>query len=369
VTQLSSEAGLPRAKSPYTADPVTTSGEPVHRPPSHFDKHPVDFGHVTDRWGDNSLIGVKPLSSNTPLYENSRSAKPNHVSNGPMAPRALPGLTSVREPEKEPDVSMARHSSQVVNKVGQEPPNSESEPNGVRDGYPVPRPRLHTASALNAQSHPQSEVEHDASTTQPDEPAPVASPVVPPKQKEERPPISPVRHSRIPSSGNRATVMDIAQAWSTQSQPTSPGWIEHRAEPSGDEVPNEETIHSPEVVKPVVSNFRSTSSPAMQAEKRKSSYEKYSAIMMPPLEEERTPVSTPSGSLLRSTVPPLLVQNENTTRTELSESQDKVIHPTIATQMIVSAESADLVHIGKPYFSPEFGQHLPTHRTRRQRST
>lgn len=37
----------------------------------------------------------------------------------------------------------------------------------------------------------------------------------------------------------------------------------------------------------------------MQAEKRKSSYERYSAITLPPLPEETTPTPTPAGSLIR----------------------------------------------------------------------
>lgn len=38
----------------------------------------------------------------------------------------------------------------------------------------------------------------------------------------------------------------------------------------------------------------------MQAEKRKSSYEKYSAIILPPLKEEATPAPTPEGTLNRT---------------------------------------------------------------------
>ena len=39
-------------------------------------------------------------------------------------------------------------------------------------------------------------------------------------------------------------------------------------------------------------------------EKRKSSYEKYSAFFMPPLAEERTPVASPAGTLKSEAAPP-----------------------------------------------------------------
>ena len=39
-------------------------------------------------------------------------------------------------------------------------------------------------------------------------------------------------------------------------------------------------------------------------EKRKSSYEKYSAFIMPPLAEERTPVTSPAGTLKSEAAPP-----------------------------------------------------------------
>ena len=39
------------------------------------------------------------------------------------------------------------------------------------------------------------------------------------------------------------------------------------------------------------------------SELRKSSYERYSAIAMPTLEEERTPVPSPAGTLARSAAP------------------------------------------------------------------
>lgn len=39
-------------------------------------------------------------------------------------------------------------------------------------------------------------------------------------------------------------------------------------------------------------------------EKRKSSYEKYSAFILPPLAEERTPVASPAGTLKSEAAPP-----------------------------------------------------------------
>lgn len=41
---------------------------------------------------------------------------------------------------------------------------------------------------------------------------------------------------------------------------------------------------------------------AIQAERRRSTYEKYSNIMMPILREEKTPASTPAGTLTKTEV-------------------------------------------------------------------
>lgn len=119
-------------------------------------------------------------------------------------------------------------------------------------------------------------------------------------------PQSPVRHTRIPSTGNRATVMDVAQALQAHE--------EHSKKTPEEEVSMqpEATVPSSAVgsdvgavrpaVKAMIANWgpqanEEVSSPPM--EKRKSSYEKYSAFTMPPLFEEKTPVQSPAGTLSR----------------------------------------------------------------------
>lgn len=127
-----------------------------------------------------------------------------------------------------------------------------------------------------------------------------------------------VRHSRIPSTGNRATVMDVAWALNEHEKhvrrmsndtidPTSP--TERRqnqsqtpsSEPSVE--PEEEDKPQPTIgVKAIVTNWGSGSDalqPSPKLERRKSSLDKYSAYALPPLAEEKTPVSSPHGTLSR----------------------------------------------------------------------
>ncbi|KAL0956471.1 hypothetical protein HGRIS_002617 [Hohenbuehelia grisea] len=99
----------------------------------------------------------------------------------------------------------------------------------------------------------------------------------------------PVKHARIPSTGNRATVMDVHQAFSEQDQPPPPPSSAPESPPSPIALPSQ-PIPRPRNIIP----------PSMQAEKRKSSYERYSAIILPPLPEEATPTPTPHGTLSRN---------------------------------------------------------------------
>ena len=99
------------------------------------------------------------------------------------------------------------------------------------------------------------------------------------------PPPSPSKHTRIPSTGNRPTVMQVAQDF------LNPPTNELHADP---------IISEPEPVKPPESPLKPrTTLSQMQAEKRKSSYEKYSAMVLPPLKEEATPTPSPAGTLTR----------------------------------------------------------------------
>jgi hypothetical protein len=99
-------------------------------------------------------------------------------------------------------------------------------------------------------------------------------------------PRSPRRQSRIPSTGTRALVMDVAQALQEAQAPTTGA---------------DTTSKSP--VSPVAPQQGELQAPPM--EKRKSSFDKYSAIVMPPLAEDRnlTTRSLSPEAVVQATIP------------------------------------------------------------------
>ncbi|KAG8213638.1 hypothetical protein J3R82DRAFT_10327 [Butyriboletus roseoflavus] len=105
--------------------------------------------------------------------------------------------------------------------------------------------------------------------------------------KEERTavPPSPTRHTRIPSTGNRALVMEVAQALNEAAQ-------QQNKEKEITAVPASASV--------LARQIPSTSLCGPATEKRKSSFERYSAIAMPPLAEERTPAASPANTTSRS---------------------------------------------------------------------
>jgi hypothetical protein len=91
----------------------------------------------------------------------------------------------------------------------------------------------------------------------------------------------PPRHPRIPSTGNRATIIDVAQVLSIQSPE-----------------PESASEAQPWSSMPAAANqLRNLIPSAVHMEKRKSNQEKYSAIMLPSLKEETTPTDSPAGTL------------------------------------------------------------------------
>lgn len=108
-------------------------------------------------------------------------------------------------------------------------------------------------------------------------------------------------HTRILSTGNRATLMDVAQAW--VEQPV--GALSATANAEAAAMSHEDTIQgeSPEIIErraEALPQRRHITPPNVQAEKRKSSYEKYSATILPSLPEEKTPASSTMVTLSRS---------------------------------------------------------------------
>ncbi|KAF9222681.1 hypothetical protein BS17DRAFT_755785 [Gyrodon lividus] len=125
-------------------------------------------------------------------------------------------------------------------------------------------------------------------------------------------PPSPTRHIRIPSTGNRALVMEVAQAFNAQQDVTA-------------NRPPASLASGPTI------------------EKRKSSYERYSSITMPPLKEERTPEVSPANTMSRTVGENLLggkvvIESPmNSLRTDSGPSDQPPVSPKEPTK----------VHIGK----------------------
>ncbi|KAJ3514326.1 hypothetical protein NLJ89_g2435 [Agrocybe chaxingu] len=123
-------------------------------------------------------------------------------------------------------------------------------------------------------------------------------PPLPPSPVKDRPtmPPSPGRHVRIPSTGSRPTVMELAQT--LMDNPPE----ESHAQLSSPDVLPPPSSRETYVPAELLLRPRPNALSQIQAEKRKSSYERYSAIIMPPLKEETTPTPSPAGTLARTAV-------------------------------------------------------------------
>lgn len=118
----------------------------------------------------------------------------------------------------------------------------------------------------------------------------------------ESPTRSPNRHSRIPSTGQRPTVMDVAQALIEHEQITGEQPEQEQRQVETRDAQDEGEISRPDV-RSIVARWGRNFVPASSSETRKSSYERYSvatATTLPPLVEVQTPADTPQASLSRS---------------------------------------------------------------------
>ncbi|TFY70991.1 hypothetical protein EVG20_g2016 [Dentipellis fragilis] len=110
-------------------------------------------------------------------------------------------------------------------------------------------------------------------------------------------PRSPRRPTRIPSTGNRAKVMDVAQILNEQASiATSPSTLLGE-EPQASRLPPEAREYKATVNETLVTP------PVAQ---RKLSYDKYAALKMPALKEERPLGPSPAGADGRSAVTPIV---------------------------------------------------------------
>lgn len=231
---------------------------------------------VTDRWTGQNVIGVKVSAAATSKY--SGLSSPDSRPSGMVGKRALPGLTT--------DTLLPKPTSPKP--TSPKPTTSESRP-------PVTFP---------------------TSSTSPEPP---------------RSPAPGHRHTRIPSTGNRATVMDLAQVFNQQKErkaeeavvpePVKEAPKQPSPPPLVVERPASPKVESPvEVTPPLSPKYDSSpnsTSPRLRhaqaggaAEKRRPQFEsRHSVMTLPPLKEEATPTPTPVGTMKS---PSGSVRQENT---------------------------------------------------------
>jgi len=124
--------------------------------------------------------------------------------------------------------------------------------------------------------------------------------------------------------------MDVAQTWNEEHGPQESKFTHAQ---QTDISPDE----SPEMIEKLADAIprpRHITPPNAQAEKRKSSYEKYSAIILPSLPEEKTPAPSPSGTLSQST-------------TITRPDEVRLIPQPAETPEVAPLFDAGLVHIGE----------------------
>ncbi|KAL6308234.1 hypothetical protein BKA93DRAFT_766050 [Sparassis latifolia] len=162
---------------------------------------------------------------------------------------------------------------------------------------------------------------------------PSASPTshsgVPTEVREKSPP-SP-RHTRIPSTGNRATVMDVAQAFhelvhhESAMTETSVSVIPQASVQEHNQSRSPENDEELKSLAASLGQRNGCARPAIHAEKRKSSYDRYSAITMPPVEEEKTPVPSPANTMSRSAVQPAPERNQEKPDEQSSQNETGIV--------------------------------------------
>lgn len=179
-----------------------------------------------------------------------------------------------------------------------------------------------------------------------------------------RPPQSP-RHSRIPSTGSRPTVMDVAQAFSAAAassgnSPASPVLTSPRSPPPMQtqraQAPQEPqmraTMYDPERDPggwgEPDTNERTITPAMLKAERRRSNYEKYANFVLPVLKEEKTPAPSPVQTLKEKDIAGSAVAVEivDENAKEALDSE-KSVEELIADTEASGEEKMTKVHIGE----------------------
>jgi hypothetical protein len=219
--------------------------------------------HITQMWGQNAPIGVKPVTSSS--YQAQAQPLRHEAKTDPnLIRRALPGL-AVTDHLRAPPPAMRSKT-----------PSPESTAKGPNNSKPA-------GSSQNTSPSGTSDYTSSPSSTEGQtKPSGAAN-----AGKRPISPSSP-KHKRIPSTGNRALVMDVAQALN-----------DYNANFDSESTNTQEESKSP-VVELAPEPATKTTTPST-SEKRRSSYDRFSFVsVMPPLKEEVTPSGTPSGTLPRT---------------------------------------------------------------------
>ncbi|KAF8515440.1 hypothetical protein JB92DRAFT_2914786 [Gautieria morchelliformis] len=210
------------------------------------------------------------------------------------------------EAKRQPSPSVLNNIQRLKDTLTYQPPVDASVP-AISISTVQPRPTNGVTSALEATS------QCPALSMQETAPSPLIAPrpMTPasPTSSLDEHPMTPSRHSRIPSTGQRATVMDVAHALQQHEQHIRETSWTPEPEPEPREVPaRQETLSGNDVVdeapradvKAAIAGWgRNFVSGGQQTERRRSSYDRFSGPTLPPLVEEKTPAATPQGSLSR----------------------------------------------------------------------
>lgn len=300
---------LPRTPSPKFFSDTSSSLNKASVPNAAqlpVDKEPTSkVAQITQKWGQSVPIGVKPVTSpsfQTKAQTLQHEMKPKTDTN--LIRRALPGMVSADSLHAPPTTTKSNSPSpestlQVLSSTGTAGSSQDASPSST-SGY------TGSPSSTEGQSRLSSPAKGNKTPKSPPSP----------------------KHTRIPSTGNRALVMDVAQALN-----------EYNSSFSSEDTKPQEEIKSP-VLEPTLEPIaRPRASPAL--ERRRSSYDRFSVVsVMPPLKEEATPNGTPFGTLNR--IPDTLSYNA-TLNGEVTDSKKR-------GQGLGKNEWKDAVHFG-PYYS------------------
>jgi hypothetical protein len=214
------------------------------------------------------------------------------------------------EAKRQPSPSVLNNIQRLKDTLTYQPP-ADASTSAISVSTVQSRPTNGVTAALEAAT------QRPAPTLQETAPTPLIAPrpMTPasPTSSLDEHPMTPSRHSRIPSTGQRATVMDVAHALQQHEQHIrESSWTpepEPEPEPEPREAPaRQETLSSDGVVdeapradvKATIAGWgKNFASGGQQIERRRSSYDRFSGPTLPPLVEEKTPTATPQGSLSR----------------------------------------------------------------------